>query len=101
MLFDRPQVHKMEQRPNRREDRVVEFATFLISQMRGLNERRRALQILLKKHWGFDPARVALKNRRPIFQIRHNAGTDAQVIAEQIELSDFFFGPIDAIETGQ
>ena len=100
MLFNRSEVNEVQQGSRGRENGVVEFASFSVYQPGGLDERRRALQILLKKHRRINAARPTLQDRRPIFQIRHQVRADAQVITKQIKLGDLLVRPIDAFETG-
>src|SRR5712692_10361579 len=101
MLFDRSQVDEVQERSDRRENGVVELATFLIDQTRRLDEAWRAFQVLLKKHRRLNPARITLQNCRPAFQKRHDERFRVKVVAEQLKLRNFLAWPIDAIETSQ
>ena len=101
MLLDGSQVSEMQERSDRRENGVVEFASFLICETRRLDEGGRALQILLKEHRRLNPARITLEDCRPALQKRHDERFRVKVVAQQFELRNFLAGPIDAIETGE
>ena len=98
MLFDRSEIDEVKQRTDSRIHSVVELAPFLIRQTRGLDEFRRAVEVLLKEHWRFDTAWIALQYRRPVLEVRHDVIRDLQIKGEQIKLREVFVGPVNTIQ---
>src|ERR1044072_8029718 len=72
---------------------------FLIREPRCLDEFWRAFEVLLKEHRSLNAAWIALQNRGPILQVRHDVIRDFEVVTKQIEFREFLIGPVNAIET--
>src|SRR3989449_8549490 len=101
MLFDRSQIYKMQQRTDRRINRIVQFAALLIRQAHSFDEWRRTLQILLKEHRRINAARVTLQDSRPVLEEGKNVRREPEVITKEIELGNLLRWPIDAIDVGE
>src|SRR6185436_11135524 len=99
VLLDVAEIYEVQQRAERGVDKVVELPAFLVCESLGLDELRRALEILLEKHRRLDAAWVSLKDRGTIFEMRHDVVRDSQIKAEQIKLRELLVGPVDAIQT--
>src|SRR5829696_6889943 len=98
MLLDVSEIDEVKQRANSRIDSVIELPAFLVCQSRGLDEFRRAVEVLLKEHRRFDAARVALQYRRTVLEIRHDVVGYLQIETEQIKLRELFVRPVDTIQ---
>src|SRR5438093_249168 len=101
MLFDRSQIYKMQQRTDRRINRIVQLAALLIRQAHSFDEWRRALQILLKEHRRINAARVTLQDSRPVLEEGKNVRREPEIITKEIELGDPLVGPINTIDVGE
>src|SRR6185295_7396504 len=101
VLFNTPQVYKVEQRCSSGVNGIVEFASLLIREPDCFDKSWRAFQVLLKEHRRFDAARPALQNRGPIFEKRQYVRADLKVVTQQFKFGDSFVGPVDAIKAGQ
>src|SRR4026207_232464 len=99
VLFDVAEINEVKEGTECGIDEVVELPAFLVCESLGLDKLRRAFEILLKEHRRLDPARVSLKDRRSIFQVRHDEVGNLEIEADQIKLGEFLVRPVDAIET--
>src|SRR6185369_14195147 len=100
MLFDRSESHEVQHRCSGRVNAVIQLPAFLIREPRGLDEFGSAVEVLLEEHRRLDPAWIALQNRRPVLKKRHDEIGDAQIVTEQIKLSEFLVGPVNTVQAG-
>src|SRR5688500_20248479 len=97
MLFDGSQSYEVEERGGICINPVIKFTSLLVCESYGLNETRRALQILLKKHRRINAARPSLKYRRPLFHVRPLVATDFDVLTRQFKFGSLFIRPVDTV----
>src|ERR1700752_2825020 len=99
MLFNGSEIDEMQQRCAGRVNAIVQLPAFLIREPRSLDEFGRAVEVLLKEHRRLDAAWIALQNRRPVLEKRHDAIGDVQIETEQVKLREFLVGPVDTVQT--
>src|SRR5262245_42768308 len=98
MLFDGSEIDEVEKRCGGRIHTIVQLPPFLIRESRSLDKLRCAVEVLLKEHRRLDASWIALQNRRPVLQKRHQAIGNVQVVTKQIKLREFLVGPVNTVQ---